>query len=114
MICALPEGCGEGSGTLTNLERCMIKHNLFFAILAAGLLLIVGGAQAAEKPLGIDWRCAGGVGAAKTASLARAFAARGSDSALSPIDVFGATAPTARYAFAPNAAAPAAGERPAQ
>ena len=92
----------------------MVKLSFFFAILAAGLLLNVGGAQAVEKPLGVDWRCAGGVGAAKTASLARAFAARGSDSALSPIDVFGATAPSASDAFAPNAAAPAAGERPAQ
>ena len=88
----------------------MVKPDFFFAILAAGLLLIVGGAQAVEKPLGIDWRCAGGVGAVKTASLARAFAARGADSTLSPIDVFGATARRASYAFAPNAA----GERPAQ
>ena len=92
----------------------MAKFNLFLAILAAGLLLIVGGAQAAEKPLGIDWRCAGGIGAARAASLARAFAARGAVSTLLPIDVFGATAPSASYAFAPNAAAPAAGERPAQ
>ena len=88
----------------------MVKLDFFFAILAAGLLLIVCGAQAAEKPLGIDWRLAGGVGAAKTASLARAFAACGPDSALSPIDVFGATAHSASYAFAPNAA----GEFPAQ